>query len=144
MIRILIADDHKQVRKALRGTLEEYEWQVCGEASDGQEAVSLALQLKPDVAILDLSMPGLDGIEATRQMKKALPGVEVLIFTMYDAEEMILNAYQAGARGFILKSDSELEIVNVIKVITRHEPSAATASQSLGEKFFRPPCRGGL
>jgi DNA-binding NarL/FixJ family response regulator len=57
MIRILIADDHKQVRKALRGTLEEYEWQVCGEASDGQEAVSLALQLNPDVAILDLSMP---------------------------------------------------------------------------------------
>ena len=111
MIRILIADDHKQVCKALRGTLEEYEWQVCGEACNGREAVSLALQLKPDVAILDLSMPELNGIEATRQIKRALPEVEVLIFTMYDPAEMILSACQAGARGFILKSDDELEIV---------------------------------
>ena len=72
MIRILLADDHKVVRKGLRGTLEEYaDWQVCGEASDGCQAVKLALELKPDIAVLDIGMPELDGIEATRQIQKS-------------------------------------------------------------------------
>ena len=97
MIRILLADDHKIVRKGLRGTLEEHPgWQVCGEASDGREAVELTLALKPDIAVLDFAMPELNGIEATRQIKKVLPQVEVLIFTMHDTEEMILAAFEAG------------------------------------------------
>ena len=100
MIQILLADDHNVVRKGLRKTLEEHkEWRVCGEAADGREAVKMALELKPDIVVLDLTMPGLNGIEATRQIKHALPRTEVLIFTMHEAEEMILSAFEAGARG---------------------------------------------
>src|SRR5262245_8456538 len=133
MIRILLADDHKQVRKALRGILEDYdEWQVCGEASDGREAVKLALELKPDIAVLDLAMPELNGIEATRQIKNDLPQVKVLIFTMHDCEDMILSACEAGAQAFVLKSDDQLDLVNVIRFIT---------SESLSSTFLRPPIR---
>src|SRR5262245_22891115 len=112
MVRILLADDHKVVRNGLRRTLEEYDgWEVCGEGGDGREAVNLALQLKPDIAILDLAMPILDGLEATRQIKKAVPQVEVLIFTMHHIEDMIRSALEAGARGFVLKAKDELELV---------------------------------
>lgn len=128
MIRILLADDHKVVRKGLRGTLEDYGWHVCGEASDGRQAVDLAMELKPDVAVLDLTMPELNGIEATREIKKAVPQVEVLIFTMHDTEEMILSAFEAGALAFVPKAHDELELVEAIKVILRHEPFVPTAA----------------
>ena len=139
MIRILIADDHDVVRFGLRQILQRPDWEIVGEASDGRDAVTKSIETKPDVAIIDYSLPRLNGLEATRQIRERVPKTEILIFTMYDAEEMILSACQAGARGFILKSDDELQIVEVIKVITRHEPSVATATRSLGEKFFRPP-----
>jgi DNA-binding NarL/FixJ family response regulator len=139
MIRILIADDHKPLRRALRGTLEEYDaWEVCGEASDGAEAVSLALKLKPDIAVLDFAMPRLNGIEATRRIKNALPQIEVLIFTMYDSEEIIRSACEAGARGFVLKTSDHFELVKVIQAITRQESSSGTGSHQLGNSFFRP------
>jgi len=140
MIRILLADDHKVVRKGLRSTLEEYDGlQICGEASDGRQAVDLSLQLKPDVAVLDLAMPELNGIEATRQIKKALPQVEVLIFTMHDTDEMILSAFAAGARAFVLKSNDELELVEAIRVISRHQPFVtAAASETVRESLLRP------
>jgi len=128
MISILLADDHKVVRKGLRGTLEDYGWHVCGEASDGRQAVDLAMELKPDVAVLDLTMPELNGIEATREIKKAVPQVEVLIFTMHDTEEMILSAFEAGALAFVPKAHDELELVEAIKVILRHEPFVPTAA----------------
>src|SRR5262245_59600654 len=139
MVRILLADDHKVVRKGLRGTLEENEgWQVCGEASDGRQAVELCLTLKPDVAVLDLAMPELDGIEATRQIKKAVPQVEVLIFTMHDTEEIILSAFEAGARAFVLKANDELELVEAIRVISRHEPFVtAAASKTIRDSLLR-------
>src|SRR5262245_56846561 len=139
MIRILLAHDHKVVRKGLRGTLEDYDgWQVCGEACDGRQAVELALELKPDVAVLDLAMPELNGIEATRQIKKALPQVEVLIFTMHDTEEMILSAFEAGARAFVLKSNDELELVEAIKVVSRHQPFVTSAaSEALRESLLK-------
>ena len=129
MIRILLADDHKVVRKGLRGTLEDYDgWHVCGEASDGRQAVNLAMELKPDVAVLDLTMPELNGIEATRLIKKSVPQVEVLIFTMHDTEEMILSAFEAGALAFVPKAHDELELVEAIKVIVRHEPFVPPAA----------------
>ena len=125
MIRILLADDHKLVRKALRTVLEECpEWHVCGEASDGREAVKLALALKPDIAVLDFAMPELSGIEATRLIKEALPRIEVLIFTMYDTEELLGIARSAGARGIVAKSNHG-EIVNAIKAITRDHVSVS-------------------
>jgi DNA-binding NarL/FixJ family response regulator len=143
MIRILLADDHRVVRKGLRGTLEEYDgWQVCGEASDGRQAVELALKLKPDVAVLDLEMPELNGIEATRHIKEALPKVEVLIFTMHDTDEMILSAFEAGARAFVLKSNDELELVEAIKAISRHEPFVTTAaSETVRDYLLRKSSR---
>src|SRR5262245_61920219 len=139
MIRILLADDHKIVRKGLKGTLEEQAgWQVCGEASDGREAVELSLKLKPDIAILDLTMPELNGIEATRQIKKALPQVEVLIFTMHDTDEMMLSAFEAGARAYVLKSNDELELVEAIKVVSRHQPFVTSAaSEALRESLLK-------
>src|SRR5262245_28231326 len=119
MVRILLADDHKIVRNGLRRTLEEYAGlEVCGDGADGREAVILALELKPDVAVLDLAMPVMDGLEATRQIKHAIPQVEVLIFTMHDGEEMVLSALEAGARGFVLKSNDELELVEAIRVVS--------------------------
>jgi DNA-binding NarL/FixJ family response regulator len=143
MIRILLADDHNVVRKGLRGTLEEYDdWNVCGEASNGREAVRLALELKPDIVVLDLTMPELNGIEATRQIKKSLPQTEILIFTMHETEEMILRAFEAGARGFVLKSDDELELVEAIKVISQHKPFFTTAaSEALLDNLLRPSIR---
>ncbi len=143
MIRILLADDHNVVRKGLRGILEEYDdWMVCGEASNGRETVELALELKPDIVVLDLTMPELNGIEATRQIKKLLPHVEILIFTMHETEEMILSAFEAGARGFVLKSDDELELVEAIKVISRHKPFfTSAASEALLDNLLRPSLR---
>jgi DNA-binding NarL/FixJ family response regulator len=146
MIQILLADDHNIVRKGLRKTLEEnQEWHVCGEACDGREAVKLALDLKPDIVVLDLTMPELNGIEATRQIKNSLPKTEVLIFTMHETEEMILSAFQAGARGFVLKSADELELVEAIKVISRHRPYfTSEASKALLDNLLRPSMRDSL
>jgi DNA-binding NarL/FixJ family response regulator len=100
MIRILLADDHDVMRSGLRTILEAHgEWQVCGEAKGGHEAVHLALELKPDIAVIDIAMPGLDGLEVTRQIKKELPLTEVLIFTMHETENLIRAVIAAGARG---------------------------------------------
>jgi DNA-binding NarL/FixJ family response regulator len=124
MISILLADDHKQVRKALRATLEDCDgWHVCGEAGDGREAVRLACELKPDVAVLDYSMPGLNGVEATRQIKKVLPDVEVLILTMYDSDALRTSAREAGARGFVPKSNDEFQIINAIRIVLKDKAS---------------------
>ena len=141
MIRILLADDHKVVRKGLRGTLEDYEGlEVCGEASDGLQAVELALELKPDVVVMDLTMPELNGIEATRLIKKAMPQIEVLIFTMHDTEEMILSALEAGARAFVSKANDELELVEAIKVLSQHEHFVTAAvSEALRNSYRRQP-----
>jgi len=132
MIRILLADDHNVVRKGLRGILEDYDgWHVCGEAANGREAVELALLLKPDIIVMDLAMPEMNGIEATKEVKKLLPKTEVVILTMHDSEELIYAAFQAGAKGFILKSNDELELVRAIREITAQRyptplPSRAT------------------
>src|SRR6185295_3810553 len=99
--RLLLADDHDVVRKGLRTMLEARDgWHVCGEASTGREAVELASKLRPDITVLDLEMADLDGLEATRQIKKDQPGMEVLIFTIHDTEYLIREVLSAGARGF--------------------------------------------
>jgi DNA-binding NarL/FixJ family response regulator len=143
MIRILLADDHNVVRKGLRGILEECDdWVVCGEASNGREAVRLALELAPDIVVLDLTMPELNGLEATRLIKKSLPQAEILIFTMHETEEMILSAFEAGARGFVLKSEDELKLVEAIRVISRHKTFFTTAaSEALLDNLLRPSLR---
>jgi DNA-binding NarL/FixJ family response regulator len=117
-LRILIADDHDVVRHGVCRVLElEPGWTVCGEATDGREAVALAVTLQPDVVVLDISMPGLNGIEATRRLRRLVPDARVLILTMHDVDTLIADALKAGARGYVLKSDSGREIVAAIQSI---------------------------
>jgi DNA-binding NarL/FixJ family response regulator len=139
VIRILLADDHDVMRSGLRTILEAYSgWQVCGEAREGHEAVRLALELKPDIAVIDLAMPGLDGLEATRQIKKELPRTEVLIFTMHETENMIRAVIAAGARGYVLKSDAGLKLIEAVEALSRHEPYfTPKASETLLEGFIK-------
>ncbi len=108
MVRILLADDHAVVRRGLRALLEaRQDFEVCAEASNGREAVELALHHKPDVVVLDISLPVINGIEATRQIRKEAPGTEVMIFTLHDRESEIRDALYAGARGYVLKSEAD-------------------------------------
>src|ERR1041385_1974065 len=104
-VSILIADDHDVVRRGVKSILQSHPgWEVCGEAADGRAAVELAKKLKPQIVILDASMPKLSGLEATRQILAALPRTEILIFTMHESEELVTEVLEAGARGFVLKT----------------------------------------
>jgi RNA polymerase sigma factor (sigma-70 family) len=126
-LRILLADDHTIVRHGLRKILEEHrDWQVVAEAGDGREAVRLAGDLQPDVAILDIGMPLLNGIEATRQIARRVPEVKTLILSMHSDEAYIIQALQAGARGYLLKDTADAELIDAVVAVTR------------GKSFFSP------
>jgi DNA-binding NarL/FixJ family response regulator len=117
-IAILLADDHPVVRSGLRALLEaEPRMTIRGEASDGRAAVSMARKLEPDIAILDISMPELNGIEATRQIRRACPQTEVIILTMHDSDSLISEALEAGVRGFVLKSDAATELLSAVHAV---------------------------
>jgi DNA-binding NarL/FixJ family response regulator len=105
-LRILIADDHGLVRRGAREVLHSRRgWRVVGEAANGREAVQKAKELKPDVAVIDLSMPELDGVEVTRQIRQTVPDTKVLVLSMHESDQMVRRALEAGARGYLLKSD---------------------------------------
>lgn len=146
-IRVLIADDHAVVREGTRRILEqEKDMEVVGEASDGDEAVVMAGRLKPDVAIVDIAMPRMDGIEATRQIKALCPDVTVLILSAYDDDQFVFGLLEAGAAGYLLKSVRSQEVVDAVravhagesvlhpavarKVLNRFVPSADKAQQA--------------
>ncbi len=121
--RIMIADDHEVVRQGLRMILEaQPRWLVCGEARTGREAVEKACQLKPDVVVMDFAMPGLNGLEATRQIRQALNQTEVLILTMHDSEQLVRNVLAAGARGYVLKNDAGDILVAAVEQLLQHKP----------------------
>ncbi|HKR11279.1 MAG TPA: response regulator transcription factor [Pyrinomonadaceae bacterium] len=123
MIRILLADDHALMRRGIRDLLEsDAELEVVGEASDGREAVRMAEKLKPDVMIIDLAMPELNGLDAIRQIRRDVPDVELLVFSMHDSEELIREVFAAGARGYVLKNDVALYLVEAVKSLARHKP----------------------
>src|ERR1700745_2181829 len=118
--RIFIADDHEVVRKGLCALLEaQPDWEVCGEAADGREAVEKAHELKPDVVILDIGMPSLNGLEATRQILKTNPHAKVLILTLHDSDQVVREVLNAGARGFLLKSDAARDLVVAVEAVRR-------------------------
>ena len=125
-LRILVADDHALLRQGIRSLLEaRLGWQVVGEAVNGREAVEKAAQLKPDVVLLDITMPELNGIEATRQILKAVPETEVLILTMHESEKTMREVLQAGARGFVLKSEAPSDLLSSIQALHKHNPSSS-------------------
>lgn len=121
-IRILLADDHTILREGIRSLLEhEPDMDVIGEAEDGHQAVKIAAQVKPDVVLMDISMPRLNGLEATSQIKKFIPDAKVLILTMYDNEEYIRKALAAGAMGYLLKDAAARELLGAIRAVYRGE-----------------------
>jgi DNA-binding NarL/FixJ family response regulator len=123
MLKVLLADDHDLMRRGIRDLLEsDPEIQVCGEASNGREALELARRLKPDVAVLDLTMPEFNGLEAIRQIRSELPKIEVVVFSMHDSEELIREVFAAGARGYVLKSDASLHLAEAVKSVSDHKP----------------------
>jgi DNA-binding NarL/FixJ family response regulator len=127
LFRILVADDHEVVRHGLRALLEaQPSWVVCGEASDGREAVATAVEMKPDLVVLDIGMPKLNGLEATRQILASVPTAKVLILSLYESEQMIQEVLTSGARGYLLKSDA-----------SRYLVKAAEALRN-GKTFFTP------
>jgi len=123
LIRILIADDHDIVRAGLRRILEAHaNWEVVAEAGDGKDAIRKAVETKPDIVVIDYSLPMLNGTEVTREIRSRLPKTEVLIFTMHDNERLIEDLLSAGARGYVLKTDAKQYLVEAIEALAAHKP----------------------
>jgi DNA-binding NarL/FixJ family response regulator len=136
-IRVLIADDHTIVRQGLVGILKASDdIEVVGEAGDGAEAVEKATKLKPDVVVLDVSMPHLNGIEAARRIRDALPGTRVLVLTMHDDEEYVLKMVRAGASGYLLKDSAASELLAAIRTLKAGKASFGPhATRALAEAY---------
>ena len=121
-LRILIVDDHEVVRRGLFALLgTQVGWEVVGEAVNGPEAVKKANQMKPDVVIMDITMPVMSGLDATRLIMETAPQTKVLIFTMHDSEQMMQSALEAGARGYVLKSNAASDLVAAIRALAKDE-----------------------
>jgi DNA-binding NarL/FixJ family response regulator len=135
-VRILIADDHDVVRQGVRAVLEgQPGWVVCGEASTGREAVAKAVDLQPDVVVLDISMPELNGLEATRQIRRAV-SARILILTVHESDQVVTEVLDAGAHGYVLKTDAGRTLVEAIGALLGRRPTCAGTS-------YAAPARGG-
>jgi DNA-binding NarL/FixJ family response regulator len=122
-LRILVVDDHAVVRRGVRSLLESHEgWTVCGEATTGRDAVEQSRQLRPDVVVMDLSLPELNGLDAIRQILKDAPDIEVLVLTMHHSEELARDVLQAGARGYVMKSDADENLIRAVESLRQHQP----------------------
>jgi DNA-binding NarL/FixJ family response regulator len=118
MARVLIVDDHAFIRRGVQTILRPFpEWEFCGEADNGNDAIRMAGELKPEVIIMDVSMPGLNGIEATRAIRKAQPEIKIVLLTLHESAELVRNAFRAGAMGYLLKTDAEQELVKALTVV---------------------------
>jgi DNA-binding NarL/FixJ family response regulator len=144
--RILIADDHGIVRKGLRLQLEQQaSFQVVGEASDGREAVRMAEDLKPDVVIMDIAMPNLNGIEATAQMVKRNPQLGVIILSMHSDESYLTRTLSAGAKGYLLKDTADVDLYRAVQVVAQGKPFfSPTIANTLLEDYMRQLQQRGL
>lgn len=140
-VRILIADDHTIVRQGMRKLLETYpDFHIIEESRDGAEAVEAVARLRPDLVIMDISMPGLNGLEATREIKKQFPEMRILILTMHAEKEYIFKILQSGASGYLLKGASVEELVTAIRAVDRGESYLnPPASKSMMEDYLRAP-----
>lgn len=146
-LRILVADDHALVRRGAREVLHSHRgWRVVGEAADGREAVEKAVALHPDVAVIDIGMPECDGIEAARQIRCVAPSTKVLVLTMYESDYMVQSAFDAGADGYLLKSDLTDNLVAAVKDVSEGRHLLAPreiiqAGSFKGESRHQQPCR---
>lgn len=140
-IQILLADDHEVVRKGLRALLESHPgWKVIAEATDGREAVEKARDMHPDVAIVDIGMPSLNGLEATRQIVKKAPRTRVLVLTMHDTNPLIQQVVKAGARGYVLKSDVASDLVSAVDALCRDQTFfTSKVSQIILDRYVGKP-----
>lgn len=119
----MVVDDHTVVRRGVRTLIESVDgWEVCAEADEGHGALAIAEEVQPDIIILDLSMPSLGGIDATVQLRKLLPNVEILILTMHESDNLVGQAFRAGARGYLLKSESDDKLMEALEALWRHKP----------------------
>ena len=139
--RILLVDDHEVVRKGVRSIFEmRPDWDICGEATDGREAVEEAKRLKPDLVVMDIGMPGLNGLGATRHILRDLPSTQVLILTMHESEQIVWEVLDAGARGFVLKSDAGRELIGAVEAILDHKLSLSSkVSEILLRSYLNKP-----
>ena len=140
-LRILLVDDHEVVRRGLAALLEGHDgWQIVGEAADGRSAVQLARATRPDVVVMDVAMPELNGFEAAQQIREALPRTEVLILTMHDGEQLVREVIAAGARGYVLKSDAGRQLVAAVRSLGEHRPyfTSQIAAKVYAESQARP------
>jgi DNA-binding NarL/FixJ family response regulator len=121
-MKILIVDDHEVVRRGVSSLLrKEQSYEICGEAADGQDAIQQARALCPEVIVMDISMPNLNGLEATRTIRQWLPHSEVLIMSQHDSPQVVEQAFHAGARGYVVKSSLARELLKAVAVVARHE-----------------------
>jgi DNA-binding NarL/FixJ family response regulator len=122
-LRILIADDHDLMRRGIRTLLSSNaSFEICGEAKTGREAVEAAEKLRPDIAILDIGMPDLNGVEAARRIKKASPATEILILSLHYSDQLVREIVDAGVRGYIVKSDSDRDLLIAVETLAKHKP----------------------
>ena len=136
--RILIADDHDVVRRGVRTLLETRpNLTIVAEASNGRAALEEARLTKPDIAVIDYSMPELNGLDLTRALKREIPRIEILLYTMHDREDLILEVLRAGARGYVLKSDTERHLLSAIDALSIHRPYfSGVISETLLDRFL--------
>ena len=138
-LRILIADDHDFMRRGIRSLVESHPaWKVCGEARTGNEAVAKAQNLKPDIVILDIAMPGLNGLEAAGQIRKSSSKTEILILSVHHTDQLIQEIVKAGIRAYILKSDAERGLELGIEALARHKPFFTARATDVILKYMRP------
>jgi DNA-binding NarL/FixJ family response regulator len=139
-LRILIADDHDVVRRGIKSLIESRaEWQVCDEAHSGREAVAKAEEGKPDIVVLDITMPELNGLEAARRIRKVSPNSEILVLSMHYSDQLIKEVLDAGVRGFVVKSDSDRDLIIALEALANHKPFfTSTATEVMLANIHRP------
>ena len=138
-LRIVIVDDHSVVRRGVRALLESQPgWEVLAEAETGREAVDVVRRLQPDIVIIDLSLPELNGLDATRQIVKDSPRTEVLMLTMHHSEELVREVLKAGARGYVLKSDADASLISAVDSLRQHKPFlTANVAELVIDEYLR-------
>ncbi|MED5545273.1 MAG: response regulator transcription factor [Pseudomonadota bacterium] len=141
--RIVLADDHEAIRLGVRSVISSHpDWRVVGEAGDGREALELVRSVRPDIAIIDYSLPMMNGLELTRAIKKELPRTEVLVFTMHDREDVLAELLTAGARGYLLKSEASKHLLAAVEALSLRRPYfSGNVSQTLLDRFVEMAAR---